>query len=60
VLETLGNTPTSERNFLIQTPSFVASEAAMYSAFVVESATVSYLELFLLAAPPFIVNMYPD
>src|SRR5688572_10652813 len=41
------------RKFLIQTPSFAASEAAMYSASVVESATVSCLELFQLTAPPF-------
>jgi hypothetical protein len=32
----------------------------MYSASVIELATASYLELFQLAAPPFIVNMYPD
>ena len=33
-----------------------ASEAAMYSASVVESATVSCMEFFQLTAPPFIVN----
>src|SRR5664279_3493406 len=38
-------TPISIRKFLIQTPSFAASEAAMYSTSVVESATVSCLEL---------------
>jgi hypothetical protein len=42
------------------TPSFAASEAAMYSASVVESATVSCLELFQLTAPPFNVNTNPD
>jgi hypothetical protein len=48
------------RNFLIQTPSFAAFETAMYSAFVVESATISYLELFQLTTPPFNVNTNPD
>ena len=32
-------------NFLIQTASLAASEATMYSASVLESAIVSYLEL---------------
>src|SRR5664279_976588 len=59
-LDKLGTTPRSIRNFLIHTPSFAASEAAMYSASVVESATVSCLELFQLTAPPFKVNTYPD
>jgi hypothetical protein len=40
--------------------SVAASEAAMYSASVVESATVSCLELFQLTAPPLIVNTKPD
>jgi len=48
------------RNLLIKTPSFVDSEAVMYSASVVESVTVAYLELFQLAAPPFIVNTKHD
>jgi hypothetical protein len=48
------------RNLLIQTPSFAAPEATMYSAFAVESVTVSCLELFQLIAPPFIVNAKPD
>src|SRR5688572_20935749 len=50
----------SMRKFLIQTPSFAASEAAMYSVSVVESATVSCLELFQLTAPPFSMNTNPD
>src|SRR5664279_1167289 len=50
-------TPRSIRKFLIQTPSFGASKAAIYSASVVESATVSCLEIFWLIAPPFIVNI---
>src|SRR5664279_4851021 len=59
-LDAPGTTPTSIRNFLIQTPSFAASEPAIYSASVIESATVSCLELFQLTAPPFTVNTYPD
>ena len=35
---------TKLRNFLIQTPSFAASEAAMYSASVVESGTISCVD----------------
>src|SRR3954468_19475222 len=56
----LGTTPSSVMNFLIQYPSFVASEAVMYSASVVESATVFCLELFQLTAPPLSVKTYPD
>ena len=48
------------KELLIQTPSFAASEAAMYSASIVESATVSCLELFQLTAPPFTLNTKPD
>jgi hypothetical protein len=47
------------RNFLIKTPSFAAFEAAMHSASIVESSTVSYLKLFQLTAPPFNVNTNP-
>ncbi|EFH51116.1 predicted protein, partial [Arabidopsis lyrata subsp. lyrata] len=50
--EILGTTPSSVMNFLIQTASLAASEAAIYSASVVESATVLCLELFQLTAPP--------
>ena len=46
--------------FLIQTASFAASDATIYSISVVESVVVSYLELFQLTIPPFKVNMYPD
>src|SRR5664279_1024492 len=59
-LDAPGTTPTSIRKFLIQMPSFAASEAAIYPASVVESATVSCLELFQLTAPSFNVNTYPD
>ena len=52
----LGTTPSSLTNFFIQTASLAASEAAMYSDSVVESAVVSCLELFQLTAPPFNVN----
>jgi hypothetical protein len=44
-------TPKLETKFLIQTTSFATLEAAIYSAFVVESATISCLELFQLTAP---------
>ena len=56
----LGTTPSPVMNFLIQTASLAASEAAIYSASVVESATVSYLELLQLTAPPFKQNTYPN
>ena len=52
----LGTTPNPVMNFLIQTASFAASKAAIYSDFVVKSATVSYLELFQLTVPPFKQN----
>ncbi|KAK8685909.1 hypothetical protein V6N13_124941 [Hibiscus sabdariffa] len=45
---------------LIQTASFAASLAAMYSASVVESTTVSCFELFQLIAPPFRRKTNPD
>ena len=41
-----GATPSSVMNFFIQITSLAASEAAMYSDSVVESAIVSCLELF--------------
>src|SRR6266542_1070967 len=56
----LGTTPSSIMNFLIQTTSFAASEAAIYSASVVESATVDCLELFQQIAPPLRQNTNPD
>ncbi|KAK2456386.1 hypothetical protein QL285_003757 [Trifolium repens] len=56
----LGTTSSSVMNFLIQTASFAALEAAIYSASVVESATVSCFELFQLTAPPFRKNTKPD
>ena len=42
----LGTTPSSKMNFLIQTASLAASDAAIYSASVVEFATVLCFELF--------------
>jgi len=48
------------RNMLIQTPFFADSEAAMYSASVVELVTIAYLELLHLTAPLFTVNTKPD
>ena len=47
-----GTTPSSVTNLRIQTASFAASEAATYSASVVESAVVVCLELFQQTAPP--------
>ena len=44
--EILGTTPSPVMNFLIQTASLAASNAAIYSASIVESATVSCFELF--------------
>ena len=52
----VGTNPNSEVNFLIQTTSLAASEAAMYFASIVESTVVSYLELFQLLDSPFNVN----
>ena len=52
--------PNSEMNFFIQIASLAASLTAMYSASVVESATVYCLELFQLIAPPFRVKTYPE
>ncbi|KAK8670845.1 hypothetical protein V6N13_037459 [Hibiscus sabdariffa] len=52
--------PSSVTNFLIQTTSFTASLAAIYSASVVESATVSCFELFQLTVPPFRQKTNPD
>mgnify|MGYP005822444947 CR=1 FL=1 len=46
-------------NSFIQTPSFDASEVAMYSASHVDPATTLSLELHQLTAPPFNKNMYP-
>src|SRR3954465_9906478 len=57
--DALGMTPRSDMNSFIQTPSFAASEAAMYSASHVDPATTLCLELHQLTAPPFNVNTYP-
>jgi len=48
------------RNFLIQIASLIASHAATYLAFVVESAIISYLELFQLTTPPLQTNTNLD
>ena len=53
---TLVTTQIYEMNFLIQTASLSALEAAMYSTTVVESVIVSYLELLQLITPSFNVN----
>ena len=56
----VGTTPRSEMNFLIQTASLAASDAAIYSASVVESAVVLCLQLLQLTVPPFRVKTYPE
>ncbi|KAK8495707.1 hypothetical protein V6N12_011657 [Hibiscus sabdariffa] len=56
----LGTSSNFDMNFLIQTTSFAASLAAIYSASVVESTTVSCFELFQLRAPPLRQNTKPD
>ncbi|MGI4673382.1 hypothetical protein ACR2XN_28360, partial [Klebsiella pneumoniae] len=55
-----GTTPSSVMKFRIQTASLAASQAAIYSASIVESATVSCFELFQLTAPPLRQNTNPD
>ena len=55
-----GITPSSLTNFRIQTASLVASDAAMYSASVMESAVILYFELFKLTAPPLQMNTNPE
>src|SRR4051812_47428068 len=57
--DTLGITPRSDMNSFIQTPSFAASKAAMYSASHVDPATTLCLELHQLTAPPFNIDTYP-
>ena len=57
--DALGMTPRSDMNSFIQTPSFVASEAAMYSASHVDPATTLCLELHQLTTPLFNINTYP-
>src|SRR6266536_912782 len=57
--DALGITPRSDMNSFIQTPSFAASEAAMYSASHVDPATTLCLELHELTAQPFNLNKYP-
>ena len=56
--DALGITPRSDMKSFIQTPSFAASEAAMYCTSHVDHATTLYLELHQLTAPPFSVNTY--
>ena len=57
--DALGMTPRLDMNSFIRTPSFAASEAAMYSASHVDPTTTLSLELHQLTAPPFNKNMYP-
>ena len=60
VQRTGGTTPSSVMNPFIQTASCAASEAATYSASVVDPATTGCLELLQLTAAPFKRNTYPD
>ncbi|KAA0067074.1 hypothetical protein E5676_scaffold14G00910 [Cucumis melo var. makuwa] len=55
-----GTTSKSCRNFLTQTTSFVASQAATYSTSIVESAMHHCLMLHHTTALPFRVNTDPD
>src|SRR6187401_1904594 len=57
--DALGITPRSDMNSFIQTPSFAAFEAAMYSASHVDPAMTLCLELHQLTAPSFNKNTYP-
>src|SRR3954471_4513164 len=57
--DALGITPRPDMNSFIQTPSFAAFEAAMYSASHVDPATALCLKLRQLTAPPFNKNTYP-
>ena len=57
---TEGITPSWEVNFLIQIAYLAASDAAIYSASVVESAVTLCLELFQLTAPPLQMNTNPE
>ena len=57
--DALGMTPRSDMNSFIQTPSFAASEVAMYSASHVDPSTTLCLELHQLTAQPFNINTYP-
>src|SRR3954471_12783033 len=52
--------PKFSNELLDPNTSFAASDATIYSASVVESATVSCFELFQLTAPPFRQNKLPD
>ena len=56
----LGTTPNFVINFLSQTASLVALEAAIYSASVVESAVDPCMELFQQTTPLLRVNTNPD
>ena len=55
-----GTTSKSCRNFLSQTTSIAASQAATHSTIIVESVMHPYLILRHTTAPPFRVNTNPD
>ena len=56
--DALGMTPRSDMKSFMQTPSFGAFEAAMYSSSRVDPATTLCLELHQLTTPPFNKNTY--
>ena len=56
---TEGTTPIWEANYLIQTASLASSNAAKYSASIVESAVTLSLELFQLTTPPLQIKQTP-
>ena len=59
-LSMFGTTSISLKKFLSQTASLATSEAAIYSAPMVESAMLDYLTLFQTTAAPLRVNTELD
>src|SRR6187399_1848937 len=57
--DALGITPRSDMNSFIQTPSFAASQAAVYSASHADPAMTLCLETHQPTAPSFKINTYP-
>ncbi len=55
-----GTTTSSITNFFVQIASFATSDSTMYSASIVKSTVVLYLELFQLTAPPLQMNINPE
>ena len=55
-----GTILSSIMNFLIQRASLAASDAAIYSASIVESAVTPCLEFFQLTTPPLQMKINPE